>query len=51
MKIKTGTYENPENVGFRGWAEPEDGSWIVFVRLDGSPVLFSKREPSGAVVD
>ena len=49
MKIKTGTYKNPQDTGFLGWAEPDDRSWILFIRTDGSPVLFPKREPSGAV--
>jgi hypothetical protein len=43
MKIITGTYES--NATFAGWVEPEDKSWIVFVRHDGGHDYFGKRDP------
>ena len=27
-------YEHPESTGWAGWIEPEDKSWIVFVKND-----------------
>lgn len=36
---------------WQGWIEPEDRSWIVFVRADGSPIFFLERDSeSGAVL-
>lgn len=43
-------YADPEQVGYQGWIEPADRSWIVFVDLDGKPSLFDKRDANGAVV-
>lgn len=48
--VKVCRYKNPESVGWAGWLEPEDGSWIMFVGLDGKPVVFLNRDPeTGAV--
>lgn len=52
-------YKDPANVaGWAGWIEPEDKSWILFVRLDGgAPMLFRREDgelvgvQSSAVVD
>jgi len=50
--ITIGRYSNPENVGWLGWLEPDDRSWIVFVALDGTPTFYGKRDPdSGAVLE
>jgi hypothetical protein len=43
-------YSDPAQVGWLGWIEPEDKSWIMFIPLEGEPVLFSSRDPeTGAV--
>jgi hypothetical protein len=34
-----------------GWIEPEDRSWIMFVRVDGTPLVFLDRDPvTGGVI-
>lgn len=43
--ITVGRYENPGSVGYQGWLEPEDKTWIAFVDLEGSPVFFLSRDP------
>lgn len=48
MKIITGIYATNETYAY--WMEPEDRSWIVFVKRDGTPVFFGSRDPqTGAV--
>jgi hypothetical protein len=51
--IRVGRYSNPEQTGgWAGWIEPEDLSWIVFVRKDGSVQVYLNRDPkTGAVLD
>lgn len=41
-------YDDPK-VGWAGYIEPEDGSWILFIGFDGKPVFFGEREANGAV--
>jgi len=41
--ITVGRYDNPADVGYQGWIEPDDRSWIMFVSNDGSPVAFLPR--------
>lgn len=49
--IKVGRYSNPESVGWQGWIEPRDRSWIAFIRLDGSQIFFLNRDKkTGAVI-
>lgn len=37
--------------GWDGYIEPGDKAWIVFVRQDGPPVMFTDRDPvTGAVI-
>jgi len=37
---------------WQGWIEPEDRSWILFIRKDGTPFLFPNRnKKTGAVLD
>jgi hypothetical protein len=40
-----------EDVGYIGWIEPNDRSWIVFVNDDGKPELFGRRDADGGVID
>jgi hypothetical protein len=43
-------YPDPAAVGWQGWMEPDDRSWIAFVGSDGKPVVFLDRDPeTGAV--
>ena len=43
--ITVGRYDDPESVGYQGWLEPDDRSWIAFVANDGKPVMFLNRDP------
>ena len=48
--ITVGRYADPESVGWNGWLEPSDKSWIMFVDRDNHPVVFLDRDPvTGAV--
>ena len=48
--ITVGRYDDPESVGYAGWVEPSDRSWIAFVRNDGSAQFYLDRDPeTGAV--
>jgi hypothetical protein len=43
-------YPDPQSVGWQGYLEPDDGSWIAFIDSDGRPVFFLDRDPdTGAV--
>ncbi len=42
--IILGRYDDPKAVGYQGWLEPEDKTWIAFVDLDGKPVFFLNRD-------
>jgi hypothetical protein len=49
--ITVGRYDHPDSVGYQGWIEPDDRSWIAFVASDGRPVVFLNRDPrTGAVL-
>ena len=44
-------YSKPAEVGWQGYIEPADLSWIMFVDNDGKPVVFLNRDPqTGAVL-
>jgi hypothetical protein len=47
--IEVGRYDDPESVGWQGWVQPEDRSWILYVKTDGSVTAFLNRDPDGAV--
>ncbi len=48
--IHVGRYDHPAEVGYQGWIEPGDRSWVMFVDLDGRPVVFLDRDlATGAV--
>ena len=51
MTIIIGDYQHPDTRKFwRGWIEPEDRSWIVFIAADGHPVFYPHRDPkTGAI--
>lgn len=48
--ITVGRYSDPESVGYQGWLEPADRTWIAFIKNDGIPVFFLGRDlETGAV--
>jgi hypothetical protein len=50
-KIKIGRYTEADQTGYAGWIEPEDRRWILFVKHDGTPVFFPRRDPhTGAIL-
>jgi len=52
QNIHVKRYKNPEAVGYQGWLEPEDLSWIAFIDLEGKPVFYLHRDPvTGGVLD
>lgn len=50
QRIKVTRYTDPAAVGWAGYIEPEDESWIAFIGLDGVPVVFLSRSATGAVL-
>ena len=49
-RIDVRRYRNPKGTGFKGSLEPEDLSWVVFVRNDGAVMAFNRDSRTGAVV-
>lgn len=50
--ITVGRYSDPQGVGWQGWIEPKDRSWIAFIKTDGSPVFYLNRDPkTGAIIE
>jgi len=49
QSIKVTRYDNPKALGWVGYIEPADASWIAFIDLEGRPVFFLTRDASGAV--
>lgn len=48
--VTVGRYDHPSQVGYQGWIEPQDMTWVAFVGNDGAPVVFLDRDPvTGAV--
>lgn len=51
MNVKVTRYENPKAVGWAGYIEPADKSWIAYVALNGKPLFFLSRDTeTGAVL-
>lgn len=50
QNINVSRYANPKAVGWAGWVEPSDKSWIVFIGLDGRPMVFLNRDPATGAV-
>lgn len=49
--ITVGRYDHPDSVGYQGWIEPDDRSFIAFIANDGTPAVFLDRDPeTGAVL-
>ena len=49
QNIHVKRYSNPEAVGFQGSIEPEDRSWIVFIRNDGETSFWRRTEAEASV--
>lgn len=51
-RIIVGRYSHPSIAQFwQGWIEPEDLSWIAFIKADGTPVVYLNRDPvTGGVI-
>jgi hypothetical protein len=45
QNISISRYTDPKATGWAGYVQPEDRSWIVYVGLDGRPVVFLHRHP------
>lgn len=51
QNIQVKRYSNSEEIGWQGWIEPDDLSWIIFVDNEGKVQLYDKRDPkTGAVL-
>lgn len=48
--VTIGRYDNPSDVGYQGWIEPDDRTWIAFVATSGAPIFFLDRDPDGGVL-
>lgn len=51
-RIKVKRYTNEETKKYwQGFIQPEDLSWIIFIKHDGTPVVYLNRDPvTGAVL-
>jgi hypothetical protein len=50
--IKVGRYAEPLKVGWLGWLEDAEKTWIAYIDLNGRPRFFLKRDPTtGAALD
>lgn len=51
VNVHIGRYAEEEADDYQGWIEPEDRSWILYMRKDHAPELFVDRDPkTGAVL-
>lgn len=52
QNITVGRYGSSEDPGgYDGWIEPEDRTWIMYVRSDHSVEVFIHRDPeTGAIL-
>lgn len=52
QNITVGRYQHPTTrQHWQGWIEPEDRSWIMFIRADGAPIVYLDRDPDGAIIE
>lgn len=48
--IQIGRYAFPDTHGYAGYVQPDDASWVVFVRTDGQVQAFLERDSeTGAI--
>lgn len=45
QSIRVSRYSNPQQIGWAGYIEPEDKSWIAFIDLNGAPRFYLNRDP------
>ena len=51
QNIRVNRYEYPEMIGWQGWIEPDDLSWILFIDLKGRVHMYDERNSkTGAVL-
>lgn len=49
--VKIKRYASPMAHGWAGWIEPDDRNWIVFVGVNGLPMIYMHRDPeTGAIL-
>lgn len=44
QNIHVRRYQHPDSTQYRGWVEPEDRSWILFIPQEGAPQLYLEVE-------
>jgi hypothetical protein len=49
-RIGVGRYDQPEKVGWLGWIEDEEKTWVAYISLDGVPHFYLNRNESGKVL-
>lgn len=46
QNIIVGRYNHESlTVDWQGWIEPQDLSWIAFIKADGTPQVYLNRDP------
>jgi hypothetical protein len=51
QNITVTRYPNPKEVGWAGYIQPQDHSWIAFIDRDGHPLFFLNRDQTtGAIL-
>lgn len=45
QNLEAGRYTDPA-IGWQGWVEPVDRTWIMFIDADNRPVMFLDRDPA-----
>jgi hypothetical protein len=50
QNIQVGRYDNPQAVGYAGWIQPKDRSWIAFIDMRGRATFYLERDETGAIV-
>ncbi len=51
QNVRVTRYQNPKALGWAGYVEPDDLAWIMFIGLDGRPLVFLNRDPvTGAIL-
>lgn len=49
-RIRVGRYAQPQKVGWLGWIEDEEKTWVAYIDLEGRPRFYLDRNDSGAVL-
>lgn len=52
QNIVVGRYEDNDSNVYEGWIEPEDRTWIMYVKADHTVEVFIHRDSeTGAILD